>query len=113
MSEHILIVATSVPDRQLADKIAHTLVTERLAACVNLLAPCGSVYRWNGGVETAVEIPMLIKTTQFAYEALAARLLELHPYETPELVAWRADRVSPDYASWVIDSTAGAPRTTD
>jgi periplasmic divalent cation tolerance protein len=105
MDEKILIVATNAPDRLVAEKIAHTLVAERLAACVNMLAPCDSVYRWQGVVETATEIPLLIKTTQSAYEALAVRLRELHPYETPELVAWLADRVSFDYANWVIDST--------
>ncbi len=113
MSENVLIVATNAPDRQVADKIAHALVAERLAACVNLLAPCHSVYRWQGVAETAVEIPMLIKTTPSAYEALAARLLELHPYETPELIAWLADRVSPAYAGWVIDSTAGVSKSPD
>ncbi|MEK9776440.1 MAG: divalent-cation tolerance protein CutA [Quisquiliibacterium sp.] len=108
MNQEILLVATTAPDHECARKIAHALVSERLAACVNLMSACESVYRWQGEVQSDSEIPMLIKTTQLAYQALAARLLELHPYDTPELLAWAADHASPAYSAWVIASTIDA-----
>jgi len=101
----VLLVLTNVPDADLARSIAQALVDERLAACVNILAPCHSVYRWQGAVEEADEVPLLIKTAQDRYAALQARLKELHPYDVPEILAWRPDAGWPAYASWVIGET--------
>ncbi|POA99160.1 divalent-cation tolerance protein CutA [Chromobacterium sinusclupearum] len=97
-------VVCNVPDSQLAGQIAATLVSERLAACVNILAPCRSVYRWQGAVEQADEVPLLIKTRRDAYPALEARLLELHPYEVPEIIALPVASGLPAYLTWVSDS---------
>ncbi len=101
----LLLVLTNVPDAAVAESIAAALVDERLAACVNILAPCRSIYRWQGAVEHAEEFPLLIKTATDRYPALQQRLVELHPYETPEIVAWRPDGGSAPYASWVIAQT--------
>lgn len=101
----VLLVLTNVPDEETAEEIAQALLRERLAACVNVLAPCRSVYRWQGDVEEADEIPLLIKTTVDRHAALQARLVELHPYDVPEVLAWRPDAVFPAYASWVIGET--------
>ncbi|MEN9315088.1 MAG: hypothetical protein RIS35_1481 [Pseudomonadota bacterium] len=101
----VLIALTNVPDEECAREIADALVRERFAACVNILAGCTSIYRWQGEVETADEIPLLIKTTTDRFAALEARLTELHPYDVPELIAWRPDAVIPAYASWVIVET--------
>lgn len=105
----LLLVLTNVPDAAAADRIGRAVVDERLAACVNALAPVRSTYRWQGGVECADEIPLLFKTTQARWTALAARLRALHPYDVPEIVAWRADAVDAPYLAWVVAETSGRP----
>lgn len=105
----LFLVLTNVPDAATAERIARALVDERLAACVNALAPVRSTYRWQGGVESAEEIPLLAKTTQARWPALAGRLRALHPYDVPEIVAWRADAVDAAYLAWVVAETAGPP----
>jgi len=100
-----LLVITSVPDEASAQALAQTLVTERLAACVNVLAPCGSVYRWQGRIETAQEVPLLIKTTTARYAALEAAIRARHPYELPEIIAVPIAHGLPDYLRWVAAET--------
>ncbi|MDR2925227.1 MAG: divalent-cation tolerance protein CutA [Azoarcus sp.] len=100
----VLLVLTALPDRASADVLAARLVEESLAACVNILAPCGSVYRWRGKVETAAEIPLLIKTTRTCYPALEAAVQALHPYEVPELIALPVTRGLDAYLDWVAAS---------
>jgi len=100
----ILLVLTTLPDKASADTLALRLVEEHLAACVNILAPCGSVYRWQGAVETASEIPLLIKTTRARYPALEAAIQALHPYDIPELVALSVTAGLPAYLDWVAAS---------
>ena len=104
----LLMAMTNVPDAAVADRIARALVAERLAACVNVLAPCRSVYRWQGAVEQADEVPLLIKTTTDAWPALARRLRVLHPHEVPEIVAWQPSEVGDDYLAWAAAETADA-----
>ena len=82
-----LLVITNCPDEEVANRIALALVEEQLAACVNLLPRVQSIYRWQGAVESASEIPLLCKSTVAAYPALQARIAELHPYEVPEIIA--------------------------
>ena len=77
--EALLLIVTNLPDTTSAESLATHLVDEKLAACVNILAPCRSVYRWQGGVESANEVPLLIKTTAAAYPALEAAILARHP----------------------------------
>lgn len=100
-----LIVITNVPDRAVADKVARALVDQKLAACVNILAPCSSVYRWQGNVETATEIPLLIKTRADIYAEVEAAIKGLHPYELPEIVAVSVVQGSPEYLDWINGST--------
>ena len=96
-----LLVITHLPDRDSASALAGALVEARLAACVNILAPCRSVYRWQGVTETAEEVPLLIKTSAARYAALEAAIRARHPYELPEIVAVPIDRGLPDYLAWV------------
>jgi periplasmic divalent cation tolerance protein len=100
-----LIVVTTVGDRETALKIARHLIDGRLAACVNVLAPCTSVYRWQGKTEEAQEIPLLIKTHREAYPAVEAAIREMHPYELPEIVAVPVERGLPAYLEWVASET--------
>jgi periplasmic divalent cation tolerance protein len=100
----VLLVITTLPDQASANMLATRLVEERLAACVNILAPCGAVYRWQGAVETASEIPILIKTTRVGYPALEAAVQALHPYEIPELIALPVTHGLAAYLDWVAAS---------
>ncbi|UTH75473.1 divalent-cation tolerance protein CutA [Chromobacterium sp. IIBBL 290-4] len=104
-SEQCLLVISNAPDADSAARLAEALVAERLAACVNILAPCRSVYRWQGRVEQAEEVPLLIKTTEGVYPALEARLTALHPYDVPEIVALPLSRGLPAYLRWVSEQT--------
>ncbi len=101
-----LIVITNTPDRDVALKIARALIERKLAACVNILAECTSVYRWQGRLETATEVPLLIKTRAAIYPDVEAAIKSLHPYELPEIVAVPIERVLPDYLDWVGAATA-------
>ena len=100
-----LLVLTNLPDAASAERIARLLVEQRLAACVNILAPCTSVYRWNAAIETAAEVPLLIKTTRARYPALQAALTAAHPYELPEIVAVPLEAGLPAYLAWVAAET--------
>jgi periplasmic divalent cation tolerance protein len=100
-----LIVITNAPDRAVAQKIAHALVEQKLAACVNILAECASVYRWQGKIETAGEVPLLIKTRADIYAEVEAAIKSLHPYELPEIVAVSVERGSSDYLEWLNAAT--------
>jgi periplasmic divalent cation tolerance protein len=104
--EGALIVLTSLPDREVALRLARTLVERQLAACVNVLAEGTSVYRWQGEIETAQEVPVLIKTRAALYEAVEAAIREFHPYELPEIVAVTVQRGLPQYLEWISSETA-------
>ena len=93
------------PDAATAARIASALVDDRLAACVNVLPGVESVYRWQGRVERASEVLLLIKSTRERLPALTARVVELHPYELPELVAVDIAGGLPGYLAWIADAT--------
>jgi periplasmic divalent cation tolerance protein len=103
----ILIVFTNLPDRESALRLAHTLVERRLAACVNVLAGASSLYRWRGEIETAEEVPLIIKTRAALFSELEAAIVENHPYELPEIVAVAVVRGLPGYLDWVAAETSG------
>ena len=100
-----LLVLTNLPDRPSAERLAQSLVQARLAACVNILAPCGSVYSWKGNLENAEEHPMLIKTTRDRYAALEAAIRAGHPYELPEIIAVPLAAGFSAYLEWVVAET--------
>ena len=103
--DQVVLLISNAPDEQTAFEIAQALVDEGLAACVNVLAPCRSVYRWQGKVEQASEVPLLVKTVAARVPALIARVRELHPYELPEVITIPiVDGLRP-YLDWVVDST--------
>ena len=100
-----LLVFTNMPDHDSATALAAALVEARLVACVNVLAACTSVYRWQGVVETAGEVPVLMKTTVARYAALEAAIRARHSYELPEIVAVPVEHGLPAYLDWVADET--------
>ena len=101
----LLVVLSTFPDAAAARVAAEQLVSERLAACVNVLPGVESIYRWQGKVETSQEVLAVIKTTAERYAELAKRLRELHPYAVPEIVALPAAAVAESYLAWVTANT--------
>ncbi|MBI3375996.1 MAG: divalent-cation tolerance protein CutA [Betaproteobacteria bacterium] len=100
-----LLVITNLPDRAAAEKLADALIEGRLAACVNILSPCRSVYFWKGAVQHDEEFPLLIKTTRERYAALEDAIRAGHPYELPEIIAVPVERGLPAYLDWVAGQT--------
>lgn len=96
----VLLCLSTCPDAATAQRIADALVEARLAACVNVLPGVRSTYRWQGAVERADEVLLLIKTTRNVFPALQSRFPELHPYELPELLAVEAAGL-PAYLDWI------------
>jgi periplasmic divalent cation tolerance protein len=84
--------------------IARALVAERLAACVNLVGPIRSIYRWRDGIEDEREYLLLIKTTARVYRRLERRVREMHSYEVPEVIALRPSEASKPYLDWIVGS---------
>jgi periplasmic divalent cation tolerance protein len=89
-----------------AERIGRAVVVERLAACINILAPVRSIYRWQGSVETADEVAAILKTSADVAGGLMTRIAALHSYEVPCIVTWPIDKIFGNYASWVEDSVA-------
>ena len=102
------IVLPRMPDRAAAMKLARALVEKRLAACVNVLAEASSIYRWQGSIETAQEVPLLIKTRGALYDEVEAAIIGQHPYELPEIVAVPVVRGLPTYLQWVVAETSNS-----
>lgn len=100
-----LLVLTNLPDRAAAERLAEALVEQRLAACVNLLPPCRSVYRWKGALQRDEEHPVLAKTTTERYAELEKAIRAAHPYELPEIVAVTIERGLPEYLKWIAAET--------
>ena len=90
-----------------AQRIGRQMVEERLAACVNILQPCRSFYRWEGAIESANEVPALFKTTLDQADALIARIREQHSYSVPAIAVWPIERLPIDYGDWVERSLSG------
>lgn len=102
-----LIVFVTATNADEANKIAESVVNERLAACVNIVPGVESVYRWEGKVTRDAEILLVVKTTDERYPDLERRVKELHSYSTPEVISFRIERGSADYLKWLRESTDG------
>jgi periplasmic divalent cation tolerance protein len=100
-----ILVMTNLPDQESAQRLARTLIEARLAACVNVLAPCSSIYHWDGKIETAQEVPVWIKTLRSNYDKLEQSILQHHPYELPEIIAVAVTDGLPAYLAWVAAET--------
>lgn len=100
-----LLVLTNCPDKSCAEDIANNLVERGLAACVNILPTCHSVYRWQAVIERAEEVPLLIKTSLERYPALEAAIQARHPYDIPEIIALPITQGFPAYLNWLAGAT--------
>lgn len=89
-----------------AQRIGRAMIERDLAACVNILQPCQSIFRWEGKIETATESPAIFKTTLELSDALVAAIADLHSYAVPAIVVWPIVKLSEPYADWV-DKTVG------
>jgi periplasmic divalent cation tolerance protein len=87
-----------------AERIGRTVVEERLAACINILGPVRSIYRWQGALQTADEVAAILKTSHAAADALITRIAGLHSYEVPCITTWPVDKIFGSYADWVEDN---------
>ncbi|MCB1521222.1 MAG: divalent-cation tolerance protein CutA [Hyphomicrobiaceae bacterium] len=106
-----ILVYTTFPDRDVANAVARALVEDRLAACVNLLGPMTSVYRWDGAIETATETVGIVKTRAGLAEAVQVRIRGLHPYANPALLVLRTDGGAAEFIDWIVAETDGATRS--
>lgn len=97
----LLFVWINCKDRQEADMLAEALIADRLAASANILPAIDSRFHWRGAVVSAEEVPLIVKTTGLAFEALQRRVSDLHSYETPCILGLSADRVNAAYAAWL------------
>lgn len=101
--DETMVLYTTWPDPQAAETFAAEAISERLAACANILPPILSIYRWDGAIERDVETAMLLKTTAEAAPALTQMLLARHPYQTPCVLALRVDSAasSSEFLAWI------------
>jgi periplasmic divalent cation tolerance protein len=104
-SEFIAILITAGSAEE-ADVLAQSLVSDRLVACVNVVGPIRSIYRWQGAVERAEEHLLIAKTRRALFDAVSTRVHELHSYTTPEVIALPIDAGAPNYLAWLADSTS-------
>ena len=104
MAEQILLAISTFPDAEAADRIAHTLIEEKFAACANIIPTVHSIYRWKDTIETAGEVIVLFKTTRDQQVAFQEKLRSLHPYEVPEIICVNIDTGSRDYLRWVLEN---------
>lgn len=101
MTTGIATIYAVFADAAEAERIGRAMVEQGLAACVNILPPCQSIYRWQGAIEESVEVPALFKTDADRTEALIAAITALHSYDVPAVVAWPIAAANPDYAVWI------------
>jgi periplasmic divalent cation tolerance protein len=87
-----------------AERIGRTVIDERLAACINILAPVRSIYRWKGRIESADEVAAILKTHHWRCDALIERIAQLHSYQSPCIVSFPIDKILGPYADWVEDA---------
>ena len=104
MNDDYILILNTCPDKETATRVANTLVSKRLAACVNILPGLTSVYHWKGQIETGEEYLLFIKSTRAAFNELQSIICEIHPYELPEVIAVPLIAGLESYLSWIGDS---------
>lgn len=105
MPESALILLTTMPDQASAERLAESLVTQKLAACVNISASMTSIYRWQGKIERGTEHQLVIKTSAARYDALLREIQQQHPYELAEILAIPVSNGLPAYLEWIQSCT--------
>lgn len=108
LSNAVVVVLTTAPDRAVAESLATHVVEERLGACANIVPGVTSIYRWEGTLQRDTELLLLIKTTAGSVRALRDRIVELHPYDVPEVLSLPVAEGHGPYVNWVADSVGHA-----
>lgn len=101
-------VVTTAPDSSVAESLATRIVEERLAACANVVPGVTSIFRWEGEVQRETEVLVVFKTTRAGFADLRDRIVALHPYDVPEVLAFPVSSGSDDYLRWVVREVEGA-----
>ncbi len=104
---NVVAVLTTAPNAEVAERIGETLVQERLAACANVVPGVRSIFRWKGAISRESEVLMILKTTTESLAALSRRVVELHPYEVPEVIALDVRTGHEPYLDWVRAEVGG------
>jgi len=104
MSESIAVLVT-VASKEEGERIAHTLVHDHLAACVNILSPVQSIYRWEGAIQNEVELMLVVKTRRALFDDVCTRIRQLHSFTNPEVLALPIVAGSEPYLRWLVDAT--------
>ena len=102
MNYHL--VLCTCPNEKTAKKIAYALVTDKLAACVNIVPGITSIYRWQETIETEIEVQLLIKSNNACFEQLTEKIHSFHPYTTPEIIALNIQQGDKAYLNWITES---------
>jgi periplasmic divalent cation tolerance protein len=97
----VLIVLSTIDKESVAKELAQGMVQKKLAACVNILSACTSIYRWKGKIQEESEYLMVIKTKKENYSQVEKYLKESHPYDVPEIIGWEVTQGSADYLNWL------------
>jgi periplasmic divalent cation tolerance protein len=101
---NVLSVYAVFANAEEAERIGRKVIEEQLAACVNILGPVRSIYRWEGKIETADEVAAIFKTHNWRSDALIERIAALHSYETPCIASWPIEKILGRYADWIEDT---------
>jgi len=104
MAERVLLALSTFPDRETAQRVSNQIVTEKLAACANILPAVESIYRWKDKVETGNETLVIFKLGEDRQSAFQEKVRSLHPYEVPEIIFFPVSNGLPEYLHWVADS---------
>lgn len=104
-----IVILTNLPTEDSAQRLAKQLVTTKIAACVNIMPPCLSTYRWHDTIESTTEVPVLIKTQRCHYDAVERTIRACHPYTVPEIIALPIVAGLADYLGWIATETTGNP----
>src|SRR5438552_15284349 len=104
MAKSILLALSTFPDRETAQRISYQLVTEKFAACANILPAIESIYRWKGTIETGNETLVFFKLSEDRQSEFQNKLRSLHPYEVPEIILVPVSSGLPEYLRWVVES---------
>ena len=105
--DRVVVALTTAPSADVAERIGRSLVEERLAACANVLPGITSIFRWKGAIERENEVLVILKTTAAEVDALERRVVELHPYEVPEVIVWSVEAGHGPYLEWIRAETRG------